>query len=260
MKTKNYFSKKLTYFIFGDKYYHNIKSKKILFDFIIGKDYDEINKYMSKIISSNDIILDIGANMGQYLSRFSKIIKNGKIVCIEPLPINVAALNSMKKYLDIKNVTIINKAISASIGKTNITIPRLKGIPITTQASLLDDDLTKGIEKEKIEVETTTIDEIVNSLKLPKVDFIKIDTEGFDSVVLNSGIDTIKKYKPLIRIEANCFKKETNWLFAIGYHAFKFKKYDLVSINNKEENMKISGDTFLATEEQLTKIVNIYSL
>ena len=259
MKTKHYLSKKFTYSLFGQKYYHIIKAKKILFDYLIGKDYDDIYKHISKILKEDDIILDIGANMGQYLSRLSKLNKKGKIISIEPVSENLKALNFMKNILRIKNAIIIDKAISDSPGLATLIIPRLNGIPITTQASLLNDTQFKESDKYEINVKTTTIDQIVNSLSLQKINFIKVDTEGFDSVVLKSGIKSIKKFMPLIKVEENCFKPEMKWLFEIGYKAFKFNIQKVVLINNFEDNIKYMNDTYLASKERLQEILYIYN-
>ena len=100
-------------------------------------------------------------------------------------------------------------------------------------------------DKEVIEVETTTIDEIVESLGLNKINFIKIDTEGYDSIVLNSGYNTIRQFKPILKMEGNCFKPEIRWLFEMGYIAFKITKDKVVILNSQDENLKYNGDTYL---------------
>lgn len=259
MKTKHYLQKKIIFSVFGEKYYHKIKAKKILFDYLVGKDYDNIYRHISKILPNDSVVLDIGANMGQCLSRFSKIFKKGKIVSVEPLPVNLDALYDMQRILNIENSLIIPKAINRSIGSITISIPKINGIPITTQASLLDNIIILEEDKEKIEVLTTTIDEITASLKLNKVDYLKIDTEGFDSVVLESGKDTIKENLPLIRIENNFFESDLDWLVQIGYLPFKFVNDKFAIMNTYLDSTKFKGDTYLATEQNLTTIQKIFS-
>ena len=46
-------------------------------------------------------------------------------------------------------------------------------------------------------VQTKTID----SFDFPKMDFIKIDVEGWEEQVILGGLETIKKYNPKIYIE-----------------------------------------------------------
>ena len=260
MKTKHFLSKKITYSLFGPRYYHTIKSKKILFDYLIGRDYDDIYSNISKILTSEDNVFDIGANMGQYLSRLSKFIQSGKIISVEPIPQNVLALHQMKKFLKIENAVIIDKAISDKEGLASITIPKMKGIPIATQASILKNYSLSDHEKDVLKVKTTTIDKIADGLQLQNLKFIKTDTEGFDSVVLMSGCNTIKKFEPIIRVEENCFSPNMKWLFELGYCAFKFKANKVFLIDSNNDNMKYKGDTFLACEKQLKEVLKIFNL
>lgn len=44
------------------------------------------------------------------------------------------------------------------------------------------------------------MDALIKKIK-KKIDFIKIDTDGHEYEILKSGINSIKKYKPIIHIE-----------------------------------------------------------
>lgn len=254
METKHYLSKKLTYSLFGSKYYHYVKSKKILLDYLIGRDYENIYNVLSRILSDNDTVIDVGANMGQYLTRISKFVTKGKIICIEPLHENVKALKYLKKFLSISNAEIIEKAIGDSESNRIITIPKLKGVPITTQASLITEKLPIGIDYESREVKTTTLDHIVESLKLNNVNFIKSDTEGFDSHVLRSGMMTVKKFKPILQVEESCFRPEMDWLFDIGYKAIKISNNKIVAIHSTDDEQQHKCETYLIPQNLLEHI------
>ena len=70
----------------------------------------------------------------------------------------------------------------------------------------------------EIEIATRTLD----SFKLPRVDFMKIDVEGHEVPLLEGAIDTIAEYSPIIFIEIhdNNRKKSVNaydWLIERGY-------------------------------------------
>lgn len=77
----------------------------------------------------------------------------------------------------------------------------------------------------------------LDSFNFKDVDFIKIDVEGHEYKVLQGGIETIKKYKPIIVIEENeapeVFNKgkmfdATNFLKTLGYKVKTNRGHDYV--------------------------------
>ena len=61
-------------------------------------------------------------------------------------------------------------------------------------------------QKTKIEL----IDHIIPRYKLKKIDYIKIDVEGYEINVIKGAFKTIKKYRPIIQSEIFLFKKKSN--------------------------------------------------
>ena len=43
----------------------------------------------------------------------------------------------------------------------------------------------------------------LDSMNLPGLDYIKIDVEGAEGLVIRGGVETIKKYKPVVVFEHN---------------------------------------------------------
>jgi hypothetical protein len=96
-------------------------------------------------------------------------------------------------------------------------------------------------------IKVTTID----SLTLPKLDFIKLDVEGDELNVLIGGYNTITKFKPKMFIEINehTLKRKGltsldlfNWLDKNGYvytnvypnEKMKGDQYDIIAIHNEK--------------------------
>jgi hypothetical protein len=67
-------------------------------------------------------------------------------------------------------------------------------------------DLSVGVGGEKIEIKT------LDSLEISKVDFIKIDVQGYEKYVLTGSENTIRNSKPIIIIEM-----ENHQLKRFGY-------------------------------------------
>ena len=96
--------------------------------------------------------------------------------------------------------------------------------------------LNKLVESSKINVKT--IDDILSSRKINKVNMLKIDVEGFELEVVQGGLKTISKYKPAMLIESNnkdLSEKGPFWILltsleSIGLYAKKVGEKKQLSI------------------------------
>jgi FkbM family methyltransferase len=171
------------------------------------------------------IIIEAGAHIGIYTMFFAMKANKGKVLAFEPNPINFNLLKKNIKANRIKNVTIQNTGLSNERKKLYFCSKRhntSKGTFKKEKQQIMKEENVPLIFKEIL---VTTIDDIVDTYSLQNVDFIKIDTEGFEPPVIEGSATIIKKFKPLIYFEIhgltsqqkkNDFKK-----------IFKFlKKYD----------------------------------
>jgi hypothetical protein len=60
--------------------------------------------------------------------------------------------------------------------------------------------VTTDIEAETAQARASTIDMLVSSLDIQRVEFVKIDAEGSEWAILKGAADTIKRFQPLIRV------------------------------------------------------------
>ena len=138
-------------------------------------------------IKPDESIFDIGAYHGEY-AKYSRLnnIKS-KIFAFEPNPLAIDVLRSNCKNLDIKIQEI---ALSDREGKFKFFI--------NGKASSLKPNKSNQVS---LEVETRTIDSFVQEHIKSSPKLIKIDTEGNEPFIINGGINTIKKYNPIILCE-----------------------------------------------------------
>ena len=96
----------------------------------------------------------------------------------------------------------------------------------------------KGKLKSIQKASTITLRNFIKKNKIKKIDFIKLDVDGYELDVLRSGKDFLKKYKPIIFIEiAPYLYKEfgysyidlIDYIHGLGYH---FYNEDLKKIND----------------------------
>jgi FkbM family methyltransferase len=248
LKTANYLQKLIVSKLFNEKYYHRIKLAKIIFDYRVGRDYENCKRLFHQIIEKDSVVLDIGANMGQYACRLSDYIKTGKIYSFEPFYPNYTSLCSMKKTLRLKNVEPLHIAVSDKKGALKLMIPIINDNLIVGTQAVLEQFRHSDYKNVKYCEETVaveTIDNFVAEKKLSKIDFIKIDTEGAEIAVLNGGLETIKKHLPVLSIEISPSSSELNFLYAMGYESFFMSDKKLVPFDQNGNKDRLSGNLIL---------------
>lgn len=122
------------------------------------------------------VVLDIGANIGLWSYYASQYCK--KVYSVEPAAEHYKVLDKMVRYNALRNVTLIKKALSHENGTATFYHSTN-----TTMYSLKQEVANK---KEKEEVETITIDKLLDDLKVDTVDFMKFDVEGSECQIIGS--------------------------------------------------------------------------
>ena len=146
-----------------------------------------------------DLILDIGANTGQFSNLIFKLGYNGRIVSFEPLSSAHEALK--KRSGKFKNWLIAEQCaigeedgeIEINIAKNSISSSVLK--IMEEHVSAAPDSEYIGSEKIKVYKLDTIADQYSKNAKNI---FIKIDTQGFEEKILNGANNFLKKVKGLL--------------------------------------------------------------
>jgi len=151
-------------------------------------------------IGEPEIIIDIGANIGQTtLAINEKLLKSEKmfqIICFEPYPENFFKL---KTNLDLNNkkfITNENIALGSENGKAKMFKDCISNSGGNRVVYSQKDNIS-GV----VEIEMKTLDQYLFTNKINKVDFIKIDVEGFEFSVLKGAKNTLKDLRPNLFIE-----------------------------------------------------------
>ncbi len=139
-------------------------------------------------LRAGDIVLDAGANVGVF-TRKALWSGAAKVIAIEPAPENLECLrrNFATEIAD-GRVVLYPKGVW---DKDDILKLR---IDPTASAK---DTFVRTIENaQTIDAPLTTIDKLVAELRLPRVDFIKMDIEGAERKAIVGGKNTIAKFRP----------------------------------------------------------------
>lgn len=139
--------------------------------------------FYRQFISPNDLVFDVGANVGNRTKVFAKM--GAKVIAIEPQSKCADILNSATAGTD--NIQLVQAAIGSSSGYSTISISDVDTL------SSLSADWIQSVKQSgrfsKFEwtmeesVVVHTIDELIAKYGLPK--FIKIDVEGYEDHVIS---------------------------------------------------------------------------
>ena len=175
----------------------------------------EILNGMCEIVkNSHGIALDIGANIGNHSIFFSKKFKS--VIAVEPVPSNCLILKSNLHLNNINNVTLIEKGLLNKNSKMALD-------------NIDSRNTNNGISEIKSGVSQALIDVVIGDEELQamnlseKIQLIKIDVEGRESLVIEGLKKTIEKDMPIIFWEAFTKKdveEAESLLKGLGYKFF----------------------------------------
>lgn len=161
--------------------------------YVLGVYEPEIAAKIETYIKSGYAYIDVGANVGYYAMLASKtIVKNNQtIIAIEPFDANIQMIHNHLSKNEIKNVTVIQNAISNSekIVEFSLTDNHAANTYIS------DSEFYKTAPKTKIKA--VSLDSICDAYNFEKL-LIKIDVEGAEAEVLEGMKNCIEKYQPKI--------------------------------------------------------------
>ncbi|MCX6172884.1 MAG: FkbM family methyltransferase [Flavobacterium sp.] len=140
-----------------------------------------------------DVIIDIGANIGQYGSEMRNIGYKGRIISFEPTSEAFEKLSKTSK--NDSNWEIHHSSLGERDGKTTINISK-NSVSSSLLNSLpeLTDSAPDASFVKKEEIDIKKLDTIFDSLNIHNKNiYLKIDTQGYESLVLDGGKESLKK-------------------------------------------------------------------
>jgi FkbM family methyltransferase len=184
---------------------------------------------LSKVSFKDDLtIFDIGANVGLYTEALLEQFPNAHIFAFEPS--EKAFLSLTSKFQSHSRVELINSAVGSKSGSTILYSDESgSGMSSLTKRRLDHFGLNFSFE-EKVNV--VTLDEWCKSNSIwPSI--IKMDVEGHELDVLNSGLNAIKRAR-VIQFEFGGCNIDTRTYFQDFWYLFKEHNFEIWRITPTE--------------------------
>jgi len=203
--------------------------------YILGGFEPSTLRLYNKLVKSGDVVFDIGANIGSHTLPLARLVGDiGHVYAFEPTDF---AINKLHNNLNlntnlIKRVTVCQAML---VSNENILVEK----ELFSSWPLVGDNKLHEKHKGQLMVTTgaraATLDNIVKEYNITRIDFIKLDVDGFEYSVLSGGEKTLKKFKPTILMELApyLFKNQKNEFIQM-IELYKKLGYFFYDANNRK--------------------------
>lgn len=155
-------------------------------------------------------IIDLGAWIGDNTLPWAANIP-GTIYAIDPSPKNCDYIRQLCTLNDVKNVKVIQKAIS----KDGSALSYLWDLQHTSFSP-------SGIHKN--EIPSTSLDQLFASRDIDSIGMIHLDVEGMEFDVIRGATELIRTFKPVIFFEQHLntddYRGLSEYLGRLGYESY----------------------------------------
>ncbi len=192
------------------------------------------NKFVQ--LKNDDVIFDIGANVGIMSLNFANKARNGIVYAFEPTHY---ALKKLYRNLELnpelaKNIVVTNCFVSAK-SDDNPNIVAFSSWSLTNRTDS-DHEHHLGTPMSADGVPSITMDDFVEKNNITKLDFIKIDTDGHEFEVFIGAKKSLQKLRPKIIFELGLYvMTEKNFSFDFYATYFNDLNYTLYDSSNYEK-------------------------
>lgn len=185
-------------------------------------------------LKEDDVVYDVGANIGIYACFAASDAPERRIEAFEPHPNNAKAI---EKNAELNNLSISTHQIALSDNQGEMLLNE-EG----SEAGVGKHSLATNKSADSITVEVDSIDHLVDTGRAPQPTVVKIDVEGAEYHVLNGGADNLY---------ANCR------LLYCELHPHKLDKFsgDVDDILSYIENLGFETEIIRDDENYSTKTI-----
>lgn len=157
---------------------------------------DDVREAIWQRLAPDAVILDVGANVGAWTVPFARRLGAGGRVCaFEPVPANRDRLERAVSQNALSNVTVSPFAL----GDADATVDMWLRTSVTGASSGTAALVPTGAGH--VTVTMRPMDAWVEQVTLNRLDFMKLDVEGAELMVLAGAEQTVARFRPLILAE-----------------------------------------------------------
>lgn len=160
---------------------------------------------ISQLVQAGDIAFDVGANVGEYSVLLSRQCgAAGQVWAFEPVPDTYWRLRETLALNRCENVTPVQAAVSDKAGtvRMNLFEPQYSAWNTLGMPEMVTPEGERVSPAKSVEVPSCTLDEFCRFEKIEKINFLKVDVEGFEEAVFRGAAELLRER----RIDCVCFE------------------------------------------------------
>lgn len=159
---------------------------------------------LARLVGRGGVCFDIGAAYGMYTFPLARLVgRTGQVHSFEPLSLPYRILEAGQRASGAHHVVVTNAALGPLNGRQKLTLPYRFGLPNHGWAHLQTGlKHPEGASPSRtLEVPVYSVDHVCEVRRIPRVDFMKVDVEGFEAAVLQGAERTIERHRPSLLLE-----------------------------------------------------------
>lgn len=169
--------------------------------------YDDANlRLCQKLIRPGHVCIDVGANAGVYTVLMARWASDaGQVHAFEPVAHVRQRLLRNVRLNRLAQVRVEECAVGAAPGIAMMHQVRPEVFRAGTSSLVANENIERmtGAAFDQVEVAVTTLDAYAVKAALTRVDFIKLDVEGYELECLRGAAGLLGTHRPLIFMEHN---------------------------------------------------------
>jgi FkbM family methyltransferase len=162
---------------------------------------------LRELVQPGDVCLDVGAAGGAHLMVMARRAgRRGRVLGVEPRPGSLRALRALVALSGMSaRVRLLQLGLADRAGTLPLRIPVVPTRAHFRGSSDDADDVAAfaGLPHRRIDVPVRTLDQVVDTQQLERVDVLKCDVEGAELLVFAGATDVLSRYRPVILVEAD---------------------------------------------------------
>ena len=170
-----------------------------------------MQRRMASELKPGSVFYDVGANVGLYTLLAATRVAPGRVYAMEPLPANVGYLRKHLTLNGMRNVDVLELAISDQAGTAHFEAEETRAMGrIGTRGSVV--------------VQASTLDALLREGRLAPPDFIKMDIEGAEFLALQGARECFVRHQPKLflathgrDVHDSCCKLLNSWGYQYQY-------------------------------------------